>query len=168
MIERHQFREAPQFHQMAWPFLSGLGFELVQDPGLILNSYLLTAATYRTRQGFFLTVGFDPADSNSAAISCGRQWLAKRGGFVLSGRYAALARRLGIEAPEYYELGYGGEIPRTMERILGDLKRTLLVLLQRVTRDDLLAIERENNGALSHAAAHGPLEDYEISEYQTN
>ncbi len=168
MIQRQQSREAPQFHDMAWPFLSGLGFELVKDPGLILNSYLLTAATYRTKRGFFLTVGFDPADSNTAAISCGRQWQGKRGGFVLSNRYAALARRMGIEAPEYYELGYGDEIPRTMERILGDLKQTLPRLLKRVTREDLLAIERENGGALSHAAAHEPLEDYEISEYQTN
>jgi hypothetical protein len=75
---------------------------------------------------------------------------------------------MGIEAPEYYELGHGDEILRTMERILSDLKQTLPVLLRRVTCEDLLAIERENNGAQSHAAAHGSLEDYEISEYQTN
>ena len=166
-----RFPDAALFHELAWPFLSDLGFELVKDPRLILNPYRLTAATYRTERGFFLAVAFDLIDSNSAVINCGRQWLSNRGGFLLSNRYCALVRRLDIEVPEYYELGYGDEIYRTMERILEDLRKTLPIVLQRVTLEDLDAIEREQYGAHSHAAAHsGPLylECFKISEYQTN
>lgn len=160
---------ASHFHEMAWPFLSDLGFVLAKDPGSILNSYQLTAATYKKKRGFFLTVGFDPLDSNSAIISCGRKWLESRGGFLLSNRYSALARRMGIEVPEHYMLGYGDEIDRTMERILGDLKKTLPIVLQRVTLEDLISIEHEDDGAHSHAAAHyGPryLQRLKIGEYQ--
>src|SRR6185503_9712716 len=165
MIDRHRsnqhtpkFGEASRFHEMAWPFMADLGFVLTKDPGSILDSYQLTAATYKTKRGFFLTVGFDPADSNSAMISCGRQWLAQRGEFFcLSNRYSAVARRIGVEAPEYYELGYGDEIARTMERILGDLKKTLPIVLHRVKLDHLLSVEHEDGGAHSLAAAqYGP------------
>src|SRR5690349_12667253 len=122
MIERDRsnpsaepFRQASRFHEMARPVLSDLGFVLANDPGSILNQYQLTAATYKTKRGFFLTVGFDLIDSNSAMVSCGRQWLDQRGGSLLSNSFSALARRIGTEAPHHYKLGYGDEIARTME-----------------------------------------------------
>ena len=161
--------EAYVFHEMAWRFLSRLGFELIADPSRVLNPYRLTAASYKSKRNLFLTVGFDPADSNSVVISCGRQWVARRGGSLLSNRYSTLGKRLGITVPDYYELGYGDEILRTMERILEDLQRTLPDVMDRTSRDDLLAIEREPHGAHQHAQAHdGPayLEQYEISDYQ--
>jgi len=155
---------------MAAPVLSELGFELVDDPRTIRNPYLLTGAIYRSKRGLFLSVGFDPFDSNTASISCGRPWRwRKEGGrFLLSNGYSALARRFGIELPPYYTLGYDDAIAKTIERMLSDLQRTLPTVIERTTLEDLIAVEHEQFGAHQSAAAHaGPdyLEQFEITDY---
>jgi hypothetical protein len=154
---------------LAGSFLSELGFKLVDDPSLIQNPYQMTAATYKSNSGFFLCVGFDPLDSNSASVTCGRQWRVSTGWSVLSNRYAAVAKRLGIYVPIHYSLGYGDEIPRTMERILDDLRRTLPVVKRRTTLEDLIAVESEAFGARKKAARYfGPdnLGNVEVSDYK--
>jgi hypothetical protein len=64
----------------------------------------------------------------------------------------------------HYTLGYGDEPVRTMERILDDLRRTLVAVMERTTREDLLAIESEESGACQHAAAHAGTEYLEHVE----
>jgi hypothetical protein len=153
---------------LAGSFLSELGFTLVDDPSLIRNPYQTTAATYKSNSGFFLRVGFDPLDSNSAGVACGRQWRASTGWSVLSNKYAVVAKRLGIDVPIHYSLGYGDEIPRTMERILDDLRSTLPVVMQRITLEDLIAVESEAFGARKIASGYvGPdnLGNVEVSDY---
>ncbi|HZF28345.1 MAG TPA: hypothetical protein VE907_04465 [Gammaproteobacteria bacterium] len=148
--------------------MSALGFELIGDPSRLLNPYRLTAASYKSARNLFVTVGFDPADSNSAAISCGRQWRAKRGGSLLSNRYSSLAKRFGIDVPDYYELGYGDNIVKTMERMLDDLRETLPVVMERTTCEDLIAVESKKYGACHSAAAHAGedyMKHYDIADY---
>ena len=56
-----------------------------------------------------------------------------------------------------YKLGYGEEEHVTMQTMLADLKRTLPVIVPRVTLDDLLCIERDQTGAETWARARfGP------------
>jgi hypothetical protein len=153
---------------MAGSFFSELGLKLVDDPTLILNPYQMTAATYKSNQGLFLRIGFDPADSNSAIVAYGRQWRGGGGWSALSNRYAALVKRFGVDVPAYYDLGHGDEIAKTMQTILDDLKRTLPVVMQRTTLNDLVAVESEEFGARRTAAAYfGPhnLESVEVSAF---
>lgn len=164
---RSERREAYRFHQLAGSFLSELGFKLLDDPSLILNTYQTTAATYRSNSGFFLRIGFDPLDSNSASVTCGRQWRASTGWSALSNNYAAVAKRFGIDVPTYYRLGYGDEIPKTMENILGDLRATLPLILRRTSLEDLIAVENEEFGARRIAGAYAGQDnkDIEVSDY---
>jgi len=79
-----------------------------------------------------------------------------------------VAKRLGIDVPIHYSLGYGDEIPRTMERILDDLRSTLPVVMQRITLEDLIAVESEAFGARKIASGYvGPdnLGNVEVSDY---
>lgn len=65
-------RLANTFDEIARPFLSDLGFELVNDPGHFVGRYLATRAVYKSCNGFFLSVGFEPLDGSFAVIVCGR------------------------------------------------------------------------------------------------
>lgn len=165
---RSKSRESSQFHRMAWPFLSGLGFQLVYDPSVIRSPRCMTQVIYRSQRGFYVLVGFDPADGNYAVATCGRLWRREGGWLCLSNNYSELAKRLGFDVPAIYRLGYGREIPATMKRILGDLGKTLPSILQKVTLEDLTGIEHERFGAEEIAIAHfgsGFLPHVEISAF---
>lgn len=160
--------EAQRFHEMASAFLSGLGLDLINDPGLVRGRYRSTAAVYGSKRALFLSVSFEPGDSNTAAIFCGRQWLSDQRRLFLSNYYATLAKRLGMEVPTIYTLGYGEEVPITMEKILTDLKQTLPTVIEQVRLEDLISIEQEKFGAAQKAQMRfGPdyLECVEISRF---
>ena len=83
---------------------------------------------------------------------------------------SVLARRFGIDVPMVYKLGYGEEEAVTMQAMLADLKRTLPVVVPRVTLDDLLRIERDEHGVETRARARfGPkyLENVEIGAFRS-
>lgn len=149
-------RLASTFHDMAWPFLSSLGFELENDPSEFGNPYLGSRAIYKTQNGFFLAVGFNPLDGSDAGVMCGRSWnytsdIPRLQQFEhLSNDYSVLANRFGFEVPKSYELRVEDESNTDIQAILNDLKATLPTVLRRVTLDDLIAVEREKNGSQRH------------------
>ena len=138
---------ALRFHHRALSFLSGLSFELIDDPSLIRNPYGVTWARYKSAQQFFLHVGFDLIDGNYAQISCGREWRKGPDWARLSNNLSSLAARFGFDLPRTYPLGYGPDIDRTIDRMLVELERVLPPVLREVTLEDLLAIESEEFGA---------------------
>jgi hypothetical protein len=143
---------ASTFHDMARPFLSGLGLELESDPNEIRNPYQATGATYKSRNGFFLAVGFNPLDGCSARMMCGRRWnyTSDIPGLEQferwSNDYFVLARRFGFDLPNGYQLDVDDVANTDLRKILDDLEQTLPTILERVTVDDLIAIEREKFG----------------------
>ena len=160
--------EAHVFNDLANSFLTELGFSLVNEPGRILGRYRESIAAYKSFRGLYFSVGFDPGDSSTAQMFCGRQWLVPQQFSPLSNCYSNLAKRLGIDIPLYYELPYGEQMHAAIEMLLTDMRRTLPVVVARVTLADLLYIEREPSGAESQARARfGPMyaEVVEISEF---
>lgn len=149
-------RLARTFHEMAWPFLAGLGFELQNNPDHFVGRYLATNALYKSQNGFFLIVGFDPLDGSGAGMSCGRSWnytsdIPELRQFErLSSEYHVLASRFGFEVPRNYELRVEDEANTDIQAILNDLKATLPTILRRVTLDDLIAVEQEKYGSQWH------------------
>lgn len=140
------------FHRMAEPFLSGLGFVLQNDPNE-LEQYCSTKAVYKTQEGFFLWVGFDPLDGRSAGLMCGRSWNYSSSvpGLLrfqyLSNRYWLLARRFGLELSKHYDLDVEDAQHGDLRSILDELESTLPEILNETRLDDLIAIEQENGGA---------------------
>ena len=106
---------------------------------------------YRSPRGLCLLVGFAPIDGSSAEIYCGREWSARQEHLFLSNYYAVPAKRLGVDTPMFYELGDGEQVNIAMNMMLADLRRTLPLIVARVTLEDLLCIEREEFGAESKA-----------------
>ena len=147
---------ASTFHDMAWPFLSGLGLELEDDPTEFRNPYRATGATYKSRNGFFLAVGFNPLDGCSARMMCGRRWYYRTDipgleqFYRWSNDYFVLAKRLGFELPKGYELDVTDVANTDLHEILNDLEATLPTILRRVTLDDLIAVEQEKYGSQWH------------------
>ena len=148
-------RLANTFHEMARPFLSHLGFQLQNDPNQF-GPYMATKAVYKSQNGFFLTVGFDPLDGSDAGMLCGRSWnytsdIPELRQFErISNRYDVLAARFGLEVPECYKLDVDDEESTDMQLILNDLKATLPTILERVTLEDLIAVEQEEHGCQWH------------------
>lgn len=151
-IFQNKNSQAHHFHERAWSFLSSLGFVLDNDPTVVLSPYQLTVARYKSSRGLYIAVYFDPADSNSVGINCGRKWHhlkigSLRDPYTLSGEYSALAKRFGIDLQSTFRLGYEEEVPQTMDKILHLLKETLPVIMERTTLQDLTSIEKEKFGA---------------------
>ncbi len=146
-------RLASTFHEMALSFLSSLGFELQNDPDQFGTPYLATKAVYKSQNGFFLAVGFDPLDGSYAAMSCGRSWnytseIPELRRFEhLSNEYHVLASRFGFEVTRSFELQVNDEANTDIQAILDDLKATLPTILRRVTLEDLIAVEQEKYGS---------------------
>jgi len=174
MVRRPKFSQASQFDQLAKSFLSSLGFELDADPDEIQGAYLQTHAIYRSERGFYLMIWFQPTDGSGAGITCGRRWDAPLNEsdfdwYVLSNGYSRLAKRFGFNLPDTYQLGYGVGFDETAEAILDDLRKTLLLILQRVSLDDLLSIEGEAGGAEERVAStfgQDYIRKMEISEFR--
>lgn len=143
---------AHTFHQMAEPFLSEMGFALQNDPNK-LEHYCSTRAIYKTQEGFHLWVGLDPIDGRSAGITCGRSWNYSsdvpglRRFQYLSHRCYVLAKRLGVELSEYYELDVHKVDYSDLREILEDLEGNLPTILDRTMLEDLIAVEQEQGGA---------------------
>lgn len=160
--------EAHLFHDLAGAFLAELGFLLANDPDRIWKPFRASSALYRSSRALSLLVGFEPGDSNTATIYCGREWSAQQELQFLSNCYAVLARRLSLHTPMFYKLGEPRQYAITMRSMLTDLQRTLPDIVARVTLEDLLCIEREEFGAERKAKGYfGPeyLQHVEISHY---
>ena len=151
-----RIRLASTFHEMAWPFLSSLSFELQNDPNQLGGAYLATKAVYKSQRGFFLAVGFEPLDGSDAGLMCGRSWnytsdIPELRRFErLSNKYHVLAKQFGFEMPERYELDVDDVDNIDMQAMLNDLKATLPTILERVTLEDLIAVEQEECGSQWH------------------
>jgi len=149
-------RLANVFHEMAWPFLSSLGFELQNDPNQFGGAYLATRAVYKSQNGFFLIVGFEPLDGSDAGLMCGRSWnytsdIPELRRFErFSNKYPVLAKRFGLEVPGRYKLDVDDVENTDMQGILDDLKATLPTILERVTLEDLISVEKEEHGSQWH------------------
>ena len=161
--------EASVFHGLACSFLTDLGFTLVNDPSQFLSHFNASVAVYRSPRGLFLSTGFEPGDSNTGQLHCGRQWCVQGRPEFISNYYSELAKRFALDVPMDYKLGYGEEKQATMQTMLADLKRTLPIIVPRVTLDDLLHIERDQKGAETWARARfGPeyLKHIEIAAFR--
>ena len=140
------------FHEIAWPFLSSLGFELQNDPNQNQSPYLGTRAVYKSQSGFFLSVGFEPLDGGFAGIMCGRSWnytstLPKLARFErLSHHYHVLADRFGYDVPQSFKLQIDDKEDSDLRAILDVLQATLPGILEHVTLADLIAIEHQEHG----------------------
>lgn len=139
--------DAETFHALAGDDLVRLGFSLADDPSQTTGRYSDSGVHYVCSRGLRLCVGFEN-DSSSALVFFGRLWSLSEGrGAYFSNYYAILARRFGIDTPDYYPLSWGEQRAREIATILTDLKRTLPKVLKRVTLDDLVRVEREAFGA---------------------
>lgn len=151
------------FHDAAGPYLCEQGFDLANDPRGARSPYQATVATYRSKRGLYLSVGFEPLDGRYAEIAVGRRWRLARPGrhrgqdvYRLSNLYSVLAGRFGLTVPTSYELHPGDAFLEDVARILCDLKRTLPTIIARTTRDDLIHIEAERFGARGWLKDLGP------------
>ena len=161
MMEPIQFQntsgEGYVFHEIAGDFLDELEFRLIDDPSTIRNPYQATRAMYRSARGLYLSVWTEPFDGNYVSVKFGRLWHGKDDWYRLSNHYAVLAKQFRLRFPTNYKLGYGDEIPKTMDRIAQDLKKTLPTILKKVTLSDLTSVEAEEYGAQQLAELHyGP------------
>jgi hypothetical protein len=130
------------FHSVAGPFLAALGFALAGDPAIV-GRFGGSSAFYRSKRGLSLWVIFDPVDSDCAWINCGREWTPKGWAMLLSNNYSILAQRFGLDVPLSYLMDRGEPLDILAERILSDLKRSLPIVVSKVSMDDLVAIENE-------------------------
>jgi hypothetical protein len=157
---------------MAEPFLSTLGFALINDLAEV-DRLGETRAHYKSQKGFFLLVGFDPYDGQSAGITCGRKWTFTptspkfTSHSKLSNQYHVLARRFGFDLPLFYPLRWNSGRD-DLKRILDDLETTLPSILERLTLADLIQIEREEYGCQWAQDRYGdqpPKERFTISQF---
>jgi hypothetical protein len=139
------------FHSVAASFLGSQGFTLVGDPGIV-GMYGGSAALYRTKRGLSLWIMFEPYDGAAAWMTCGREWTPKEGAPFLSNAYSKLAQRFGVDLPLDYPIANGEQPSIVAERIVADLKRSLPIVVSKVSMTDLLAIENEEpSGAAASA-----------------
>ena len=130
------------FHSIGGWFLAAHGFAIENDPGLI-GMYGGCAACYRSKRGLALWVGFEPIDGAGAAMTCGREWTPKGAASFLSNYYSKLAARFGLDLPLIYPIANGEQPTIVAEKILADLKRSLPIVVAKVSLNDLVAIENE-------------------------
>jgi hypothetical protein len=159
---------AVAFHSIAGWFLAAHGFAITNDPGLV-GMHGGSAACYRCKRGLALWVVFEPYDGAGAAMSCGREWTPKGAASFLSNHYAKLAARFGLDLPLIYPIASGEQPAIVAEKILADLKRSLPIVVAKVSMEDLVAIENEEPiGAalcISRGFGAGAAANVEISEF---
>jgi len=149
--------EAEQFHEQVGDWLASLGYDLVDEPEIEHTRFRVSQATHRSTNDLYLQVVFNPVDGNAATISFGRLWRSEDGWSRLSNSYAIFAKRLGLEVPEYYELGYGADVAATVTRIWDDLQDTLPDIMSNTTSDLLANVEQDQYGAQRLAVGrYGP------------
>jgi hypothetical protein len=144
--------DAIKFHALAGEELAELGFSLANDPSQTRGRYSDSSAEYRCSRGLWLSVGFEN-DSGSALVFFGRRWSLGQGHARVSNYLAILARRFGIDTPISYPLSWGDRRAGEIATIMADLKRTLPEVMNQVTLDDLIQVEREQFGAETVARA---------------
>jgi len=142
---------ASAFHRVACSFLAVEGCALAGDPRVVIR-YGGSEAFYRSARGLALSVGFEPFDGNYVEVSFGREWRQSGQRLFLSSRYSALALHFGFHVPEYYSLGHGTQHQVVVEQVASDLRRSLPLVLARVTLSDLLTVESDSRGAATRAA----------------
>lgn len=130
------------FHGVGGPFLGSLGFTLVENPAIV-GMYGGSAARYRSERGLSLWITFEPHDGAAAGISCGREWTPKGWATFLSNSYSTLARRCGLDVPLSYPIENDEQPTIVVEKIVADLKRSLPIVISKVSLNDLIAVENE-------------------------
>jgi hypothetical protein len=130
------------FHSVAGSFLGSLGFTLAEDPGIV-GMQGGSAAIYRSKRGLSLWIMFEPSDGAAAWMTCGREWTPREGASFLSNAYSRLAQRFGLELPVDYPIANGEQPIIVVEKIVADLKRSLPIVVAKVSMNDLIAIENE-------------------------
>lgn len=142
---------AAAFHSLAGSFLTAEGFTSARNPGIV-GRYGGSSALYRSVRGLSLEIVFEPNDGGVAWMSCGREWSLKGQFLCLSSSYWRLAQRSGFELPREYPIGAEESQDAVAERIVADLKRSLPVIVSRVSLSDLVAVESEEpHGAAAMA-----------------
>lgn len=148
------YRLGAFFHEVAGSELERLSFRLVNDPSKYTGRFQVTEAKYKTPEAFHLWFRFDPLDGAYAVIRCGRIWLVDEQFSVLSNDYYRLARRFGFELEPYYQAHDRAQWNDVMAMMLKDVLATAPTILERVTTEDLEAIEEMAMGATSRIAAY--------------
>jgi hypothetical protein len=142
---------AGAFNYIAESTLTILGFSLINDPAKSSGPYSSSSAIYRSEQGLYLHIGFEPMDGNYAFVRFGRKWSFDSGAFSLSANLSVFAKKKSLEFPGTYTLGFDAERMRSLERIVGDLKVVLPSVLDRLILDDIEDAEDDVKGAKSKA-----------------
>lgn len=159
------------FHSVAGSFLGGQGFTLVGDPGIV-GMYGGSAALYRSSRGLSLWIMFEPYDGAAAWMTCGREWTPKEGAPFLSNAYSKLAQRYGLYLPLAYPIANGEQPIIVVEKIVTDLRRSLPIVISKVSLNDLITVENEEptGAAVSGIKSFG--ENYaarvDISDFSEN
>jgi hypothetical protein len=134
--------EASVFHGLASAFLAEQGFALLNDVSEKQGRFNFSVARYRSSAGLYISVRFDPGDTDTADVICMRECAVGAEIEPIFCSYSLLARHFGLEVPRFYKLEYGDQQKHTMNAILADLKRTLPHIASRATAEDFLALER--------------------------
>jgi hypothetical protein len=162
---------AAVFHSVAGSFLDAQGFVLAGDPGIV-GRYGGSAALYRSRRGLSLWISFEPCDGAAAGMSCGREWTPHGQATFLSNDYSTLAQRFGLDLPLSYPIASGEQPIIVVEKIVADLKRSLPIVVARVSMNDLLAVENEEprGGAANAIRSFGAnyAASVDISDFSEN
>lgn len=127
--------------------MSDNGFELINDPGKILGRFGESAATYLSNANLCFVASFSPGDCNDARLLFGRKWTGADRWRQYSNSYPATAKHFGLDVPNHYVLGYGDEVPLTIQIILDDIVRTLSTVLKRCSLQSFSTVENEEFGA---------------------
>jgi hypothetical protein len=150
--------EAAVFHVLAAPVFSRLGLRLVNNPHERIGRFGYSSALYELKSGVSLLVGLELADSNTLIMRFGRKWFFNGELAALSNSYYVFARHLGIDLPEFYEMGFQEQLIKSFRTAIADIERSWPVVLAGLNDSLIDEAERARFGAIELLAYRREME----------
>lgn len=140
--------EAAVFHVLAAPVFSRVGLRLVNNPHERIGRFAYSSALYELKSGLSLLVGLELADSNALTISFGRKWFFNGELAALSNSYFVFARQVGIDLPEFYQMGFQEQLIKPFRTAIADIERSWGSVLAGLNDSVIDQAERSKFGAI--------------------
>jgi hypothetical protein len=140
--------EASLFHKLAAPAFSGLHLRLANNPYERFGRYGYCSALYELSSGLSLSVGMEPLDSNALTVTFGRKWFFNGELATLSNHYFVFARQVGIDLPEFYEMGFQEQLIKPFRAAIKDIEGSWATVIDGLSDSVIEQAERSRFGAL--------------------
>ncbi len=140
--------EAAIFHALAVPVFSRLGLRLTNNPHERIGRFNYSSALYELNSGLSLSIGVEPLDGKSLTMTFGRKWFFDGQFVTLSNSYSYFARAVGIDLPEFYELGFREQLIRPFRTAIGDFEGSLAAVLTGLSHSVIEQAEQARYGAI--------------------